>query len=392
MHISPSLAWIRPNWSIDFPKATRSREYFAACSSAFLEPPMQETPRVWRPALSGLNATMWPRPISCRRFSFGMRAFSKNRGTVELPRMPILFSSAPMVNPGVLRSTTKAENLSPSTFAKTMKTSANPPLVIHIFWPLRIQLLPSGERTARVREASESEPACGSDRQYAASNSPVAILGRYFFFCSSVPKLEMGIVPMPVVPPNATAKAAYTLLFAVSPVAATLSSSEPPYASGIPAPSRPISPAFFSSDGIRPSLCFSRSATSGRTSLFTNAVAVWPIRRWSSVTSAGVKTSAGAIDAVKNPPPRTTDCEMAVVATIVPLSAQLLCRALENSRGAHAPADAHRHETVARVTPLEFAQDGCRELGTRAAERMAERNRTAVDIDPRGIESRNLDH
>ena len=69
-----------------------------------------------------------------------------------------------------------------------MYTSANPPLVIHIFCPLRIQFLPSGESTARVRNASESEPACGSERQYAESNSPVAIFGRYFFFCASVPK------------------------------------------------------------------------------------------------------------------------------------------------------------------------------------------------------------
>ena len=131
---------------------------------------------------------MWPRPISWSRFSFGTGAFSKNSGTVELPRMPILFSSAPTEKPGVPRSTMNAENFSPSTFANTMYTSANPPLVIHIFCPLRIQFLPSGESTARVRAASESEPACGSERQYAESNSPVAIFGRYFFFCASVPK------------------------------------------------------------------------------------------------------------------------------------------------------------------------------------------------------------
>ena len=63
------------------------------------------------------------------------------------------------------RSTMKQENFSPSTFAKTTYTSAKPPLVIHIFCPFRIQFLPSGESTARVREASASEPACGSERQ-----------------------------------------------------------------------------------------------------------------------------------------------------------------------------------------------------------------------------------
>ena len=52
--------------------------------------------------------------------------------------MPIFFSSAPTVNPGVPRSTMKQENFSPSTLAKTMYTSAKPPLVIHIFWPFRM--------------------------------------------------------------------------------------------------------------------------------------------------------------------------------------------------------------------------------------------------------------
>ena len=39
--------------------------------------------------------------------------------------------------PGVSRSMMNAENFSPSTFANTVKTSANPLLVIHIFSPLR---------------------------------------------------------------------------------------------------------------------------------------------------------------------------------------------------------------------------------------------------------------
>ena len=59
----------------------------------------------------------------------------------------------------------------------------------------------------------------------------------------------MGIVPIPDVPPNATANDAYTLIFSVSTVAEILSSSEPPYASGMPAPRSPISPAFFSGCG-----------------------------------------------------------------------------------------------------------------------------------------------
>ena len=50
-----------------------------------------------------------------------------------------------------------AVNCSPSTLAKTMMTSAKPPLLIHIFSPLRSQL-PSGCFTARVLAASASEP------------------------------------------------------------------------------------------------------------------------------------------------------------------------------------------------------------------------------------------
>src|SRR5437879_9974515 len=90
--------------------------------------------------------------------------------------MPIFFSSAPTENPGWPRSTMKQENFSPFTLAKTMYTSAKPPLVIHIFWPLRIQCLPSGESTARVRAFCASDPACGSERQYAAISSPLASL------------------------------------------------------------------------------------------------------------------------------------------------------------------------------------------------------------------------
>ena len=71
--------------------------------------------------------------------------------------MPILCSSAPDVSPG-WRSTMNALNLSPSTFANTMKMSANPPLVIHIFSPLRMYSLPSSLKRAVALAAIASEP------------------------------------------------------------------------------------------------------------------------------------------------------------------------------------------------------------------------------------------
>jgi hypothetical protein len=72
--------------------------------------------------------------------------------------MPIFFSGGPEVTPPNALSTMKAVTLSfvsPVTgsvtgvWAKTVMTSANPPLLIQIFDPFRIKCLPSGDNTAR---------------------------------------------------------------------------------------------------------------------------------------------------------------------------------------------------------------------------------------------------
>jgi hypothetical protein len=70
----------------------------------------------------------------------------------------------PVDTPGQLRSTIKAVNCSPSTFAKTMKRSAKPPLVIHIFSP-ESRKLPSAWRTARALALNASEPEPDSLKQ-----------------------------------------------------------------------------------------------------------------------------------------------------------------------------------------------------------------------------------
>ena len=85
---------------------------------------------------------------------------------VDDPCSPILCSSCPLLTPGNPRSTMKAVNCSPSTLAKTMKMSANPPLVIHIFSPLRAKL-PSGILVARALAPSASEPEPDSLSAYA---------------------------------------------------------------------------------------------------------------------------------------------------------------------------------------------------------------------------------
>src|ERR1700741_548244 len=117
--ISPNLALINPKSQSLLPNAVRSFEYFDDASRIFFAPPTQYAPNVKRPAFNVLKATTCPRPASCRRFSLGTGEFSKNIGVVELPLMPIFFSSAPDENPGVPRSTMKQENFSPSIYANT---------------------------------------------------------------------------------------------------------------------------------------------------------------------------------------------------------------------------------------------------------------------------------
>ena len=63
---------------------------------------------------------MCPRPISPSTFSAGTPASRRMTGVVDEPSRPILCSSAPLVTPSNARSTMKAVNASPSTFAKTM--------------------------------------------------------------------------------------------------------------------------------------------------------------------------------------------------------------------------------------------------------------------------------
>ncbi len=58
----------------------------------------------------------------------------------------------------------------------------------HIFSPFRIQLLPSLLSTAFAFAFIASLAELASDSEYELTHSPVANFGRYFFFCSSVPK------------------------------------------------------------------------------------------------------------------------------------------------------------------------------------------------------------
>ena len=79
------------------------------------------------------------------------------------------------------------------TWAKTVKTSAIPPLDIQIFEPFRIQVLPSGASSALVLMEFASEPDAGSVKAKAANCSPDARRGKYFSFCSVVPRI---VIPL----------------------------------------------------------------------------------------------------------------------------------------------------------------------------------------------------
>jgi hypothetical protein len=76
-------------------------------------------------------------PISPRTFSTGTLAASKMTEVVEEPWIPSFFSSGPTVTPGKPRSTRKAVKCLRSILAKTVKSVANPPLVMNCLVPSR---------------------------------------------------------------------------------------------------------------------------------------------------------------------------------------------------------------------------------------------------------------
>ena len=75
--------------------------------------------------------------------------------------------------------------------AMTTITSATTPFEHHSFSPFRIQCLPSSLSTALVLMFAGSEPT-DSSVSAKAETSPRAKRGRYFCFCSSVPKSLSG--------------------------------------------------------------------------------------------------------------------------------------------------------------------------------------------------------
>ena len=153
-----------------------------------------------RPPVSVFKNVLNPSVGCPSKFSFGTRIFSKNNCRVSLARQPIFFSLGPIFNPGLSVSTMSAPIplFSPFSiiFVVNVSNPARLEFVINIFPPLTTYSSPFNSAVVLVEPASL--PADGSVNPKAPIISPVASLGRYFCFCSSVPAMAMGNDPKDV--------------------------------------------------------------------------------------------------------------------------------------------------------------------------------------------------
>ena len=274
-----------------------------------------------------LNAMRWPLPTSPSRFAAGITQSVRISGQVDDPRMPSLCSSRPTVNPGIPFSTRKAVSFSsfvPGTahFANTVKISAMPAFVIHIFSPFNVYVVPSAESTARVRAFIASEPEVDSDSAYAPTNSPVASFGRYFCFCSGVPYQTSGSVPIPTCAENTTQKLPCFAMFSATMADVTLSISRPPYSSGISTEQSPSSLASRIKRRVTTKSFASSASPTGTTSFIAKSRVVCAICRCSSVKSSGKKQSAAVASEIRNEPPGMRFVgvsDAVIVAMVLPL-------------------------------------------------------------------------
>src|SRR5204863_2380077 len=102
----------------------------------------------------------------------------------------------PVLNPGVVLGTTKAEMpfvfFSGSVRAITTATPLTEALVMNALLPFSTQ--PPSRASARVRSAAASEPEPGSVRPQAPRTSPRASRGNHCCFCAAEAKRLMWLV------------------------------------------------------------------------------------------------------------------------------------------------------------------------------------------------------
>jgi hypothetical protein len=130
--------------------------------------------------------------------------------------------------------------------AITTITSATVPLVHQSFSPLRTQCFPSSLNTALVDSPAGSLPTPVSVSAN-AEIAPLASMGKYFFFCASVPNSLRGTgTPIDWLADTSAVRLPSTLvIFATALVYISCDNPSPPYSSGILIPKAPI--AFSSS-------------------------------------------------------------------------------------------------------------------------------------------------
>src|SRR5690606_23983644 len=164
---------------------------------------------------------------------------------VSEARIPSLFSFLPAEKPGVPCSTMKAVTLllvrTSPVRASITATFPLLPCVIQFLVPFSTHSSPSLVAVQRILPASL--PVLASVRPQAPIHWPLASLGRYFFFCSSLPKAM--ICPVHRELCAATERPIEPHTLAISLMTVTYSKyprPEPPYSAGTSTPIKPSSP------------------------------------------------------------------------------------------------------------------------------------------------------
>src|SRR5574340_1135633 len=135
---------------------------------------------------------------------------------------------------------------------------------------------------------------------------------------------------------------------------------------------RPSSPALRMHPSATPGSWCCMASRWGSTSLVKNSAAVRAMARCSSVKSSGVKISSGDRSSIRKAPP------FGLLRVALAMSVQ----PFEYSGGALPAAHAHRHHAISAAAPFQIVQQRRGELRAGAAERMSQRDRAAVWIDP----------
>src|SRR5262245_42898446 len=130
----------------------------------------------------------------------------------------------------------------------------------------------------------------------------------------------------------------------------------------------------------------------GATSFSIYSEVVCAIILCSSVKSSGEKTRLGVVSVIRKLPPlKIVFCDATINSSFldrrpapggqeqIPFSSHQI---LENARGAHSPADAHRDHSEAGLATFHLVKQRGGQFRSGATERVAERDRAAVDVQP----------